>query len=554
MFRPARMVEGYVLFHREHLPRVLDALQDLGRVEFFDIKDAFPGLLPLESKRSAIQAELERVNRLLDETYKGAPEGFWDRLLGPSTIPVVLKRRTEEPLEAIREELRQLEERWGPIRESLEEAEREHRELEKKLKEEEERLLGRGLEEDEASERLQRFGALVAREEEVLARIAELERARRHYSRYARPVLLGLREWIDNLMERDRILGLLGSTPNAVVMGFWVPEKEVARVRRFLDGATGGEFIMETWKPTSGDEPPVLLENPWFIRPYEVLTTNYGYPRYNDLDPTPILAITFTMLFGLMFADVGYGLTLLFLSTAIYLKTNRAERLVRDLNQVLIFAGTASVFFGFLFGEFFGGLVELEPMWRSPLENILILIYLSIFLGAVHITVSLISRAYGELAYGNPPLYPISLLIIMWSLVWFVIIGGTLVPLLSASLAYGLLCLVKTKRGQTPHELLALVGNVISYARVGVLFILHVTVARLMASLLLSLSFSPIGLVVGVLIFVAGTSLILISSAVFVFIHSLRLHWIEFFRRFYSGLGRAFVPFRLEKRYTVTAR
>ncbi len=551
MLRPARMVRGYALFHREHLDRVLSSLQDLGQVQFFDIKEHLPELLPIAGRKDELYRERERTDRLLDEIQQEVRQSLMDRLLGPSTLPVILERPSEDPLAVIRTELQVLESRWLPLKKEWDSTTAEVEALRSRMQEVEEKLYRDSTSGIDDRERLQEFGSLVAQEEKVQRQLEALEKTKRHFIRYARPVLLGIRERIDNLLERDRILTFLGSTTHAVVIGFWVPQKDAEKVRRLLNGATQGACVMETRRPAKSDAPPVLLENPWFIRPYEVLTTTYGIPRYNDLDPTPILAVTFTMLFGLMFADVGYGLTVFLLGLAILLKTNREDRLVRDLNIVFIFAGTASIVFGLLFGEFFGGLVMIAPLWRNPMESILMLLYLSLLLGAVHITVSLLSRIAGEVAYGNPPLYPLSLLIILWSLVWFIIIGGTLVPLLTVSLFYGLACLVKTKGGEALHELLALVGNVISYARVGILFILHVTVARILVTVLYALSPTPMGLVVGILVFLAGTSFIIVSSALFVFIHSLRLHWIEFFRRFYSGLGQGFEPFTQKRRYTI---
>jgi V/A-type H+-transporting ATPase subunit I len=553
MLRPARMAKGFAVFPKESLTEALMTLQALGHVQFFDIKEVLPELHPLARERTALLHVGERVDVFLAETYPEGKVSLKERVLGSSTIPVVLVKHTGDPLGAIKAELEDLEDRWTPLCRKREEAEAELRDLEKRLKEEEERLfreafLGPGPGE------YREFGSLVAREEVVKRQIADLEMAMRHFSRYARPILNGIKERIENLLELDGVRGLLGSTPRAVVIGFWVPQKKVPTVERALRGATGGACVIDTRKPDKGDHPPVLLENPWFLKPYEILTTNYGYPRYDDLDPTPFLAITFTMLFGLMFADVGYGLALFLLSIALYLKSNRVDPFMRDLNIILAFAGTASITFGFVFGEFFGGLVEMVPLWWAPMDNLESLLYLSLLLGAIHISVSLFSRFFGEAVSGRPPLYPLSLLIIMWSFVWFVIVGWTLAPLLSTSFAYGLLCLVKTRRQESMNEVLALVVNIISYARVGALFILHVVIGRVLASVLFSLSPTPVGLVIGVIVFVAGASVILVSSALFVFIHSLRLHWIEFFRRFYSGLGRGFEPFALKGEHVIFGR
>ena len=105
--------------------------------------------------------------------------------------------------------------------------------------------------------------------------------------------------------------------------------------------------------------PPTKLKNNWFTRPFGMFVEMYGVPSYHDMDPTPIVAITYSLLFGIMFGDLGQGLVLIFLSFLLFKFKGM------KLGEVGMRIGVSSAIFGFLYGSFFGNEEILIPIFKN---------------------------------------------------------------------------------------------------------------------------------------------------------------------------------------------
>ena len=141
-------------------------------------------------------------------------------------------------------------------------------------------------------------------------------------------------------------------------------------------------------EPVQNQDPPTKLSNNRFVKPFEELTKLWGLPHYDELDPTPIIAITFPIIFGLMFGDIGHGLILLVggLTLGILIKKNQA---IKNVCWIMAACGAAAIATGVLYGEFFGK--ELfAPLWFSPFNNVFDFLIFALVIGVIQITIGLV--------------------------------------------------------------------------------------------------------------------------------------------------------------------
>lgn len=321
--------------------------------------------------------------------------------------------------------------------------------------------------------------------------------------------------------------------------------------------------------------PPTKLKNLKIFKPFESFVKMYGVPNYNELDPTPFLAIAYTFLFGIMFGDVGHGLVLA-LAGLIMTKLKKGG----FLGKLLIPIGISSAFFGVVYGSVFGLEGEhavIKPLWFTPFENgttmMNTLIY-AIALGVVLIFICMIfniingikqknwqkvlfsqNGAAGMIFYG---------LVIYCALSAVLGSSNPLVPaiiLILVSLALIFLQeplgkLVAKKKDWMPKEkggffleaffetfeiLLSFVTNTVSFLRVGAFALNH---AGMMSVVVMFMYQLNLGGSIAVTIF--GNLLVIGLEGLIVGIQVLRLGFYEMFSRFYDGDGREFKPLNSE--------
>jgi len=189
--------------------------------------------------------------------------------------------------------------------------------------------------------------------------------------------------------------------------------------------------------------------------------------------------------------------------------------------------------------------VEIESHAGELKRNIALLFILSLSLGITHISLSLISRIAAEYKT-KEGLYPLSLLLILSSVLPFSLgfkVAGSIL------IIPGLALLFYAKGLGFFEEIIVLFANILSYIRIGALATMHITFSGIFTRAILSLPDNILGIALAAVLFLLGSGIILASSTFLVFIHSLRLHWVEFFRRFYSGMGEKYMPFREESYY-----
>ena len=359
----------------------------------------------------------------------------------------------------------------------------------------------------------------------------------------------------------------------------WVPESQIPALEEQM-AKVSDQVVLKTSAPEKQDEGdiPVALNNPRLLKPFQDLVTNYGYPSYYESDPTLVTALTFSLLFGAMFGDVGHGLLLLLAGVLLTAtRSLRVLRSLRDIAPLLIACGATGIVFGFLYGSLFGFEHLIQPLWLHPVEGIQTILLGTVAAGAVllslgmvyNIVNALLAGDLGRLLFGHNGL---SGLVFYWSLL-AVVAGGFIGPLPIPSgvlLALAAICgamlaldeilanLVSgrrplTREGWTASLVegffilfetgISLFSNTISFVRVGAFAVAHAALGLVI--LILANRVGP-AQGVGYWAVVALGNLVLVAfEGLIVGIQTLRLEYYEFFGKFFSGSGVRYKPLTL---------
>ena len=359
----------------------------------------------------------------------------------------------------------------------------------------------------------------------------------------------------------------------------WVPTQQIDRFRRELEHISDKVLIevREPHRREAAEEVPTALHNPPLLQGFQQLVTNYGVPSYSEIDPTPLLALTFPLIFGIMFGDVGHGLVLALLGLLLASGGVRSLRQMRGLGSLVALCGLTSILFGFLYGSVFGMEHLLPPLWLRPLENITDILLMAIAIGVVLLNVGFVCnlinawliRDWGRLLFSPSGLAGV---VLYWSLIGLVasafvkefplsssvfaivaLLGG-----LGVTLSGVLGRLLQRERPlfeggvgaylvQALFELfetvISFMSNSLSYVRMGAFAVAHggLSAVVFIVAGLLSPSHGPAYWLVGVL----GNLVIIGFEGLIVGIQTMRLEYYEFFSKFFTGEGVRYRPLTL---------
>ncbi|MFX0186974.1 MAG: V-type ATP synthase subunit I [Candidatus Hodarchaeota archaeon] len=349
------------------------------------------------------------------------------------------------------------------------------------------------------------------------------------------------------------------------------------------------------------EKTPTVMHNFFLFRPFETLTKLYGTPSYSEVDPTPVLFFTFPLLFGLMFGDIGHGMCLIIagLIGAITFRKRKRNDLY-NLCWIIFWCGWGAVLIGFLYGEFFGmqeipilGL-KLQPVpiyvplmgfitLHNPLDNIMTLFIFVLLVGVFHINLGWFIQflnywkqkrkylAFTDSLCKIAFLTGGTCLIFIFGLninVWFAFPYPILLPLVP-----GLLLIILKPLGkvinisylredsygellgegslETFETVLSVLSNVASYIRLLALALAHIALMVAIQAMIGLIQGE--GIVFQILIVIGlilGNLVVILIEGILVFINTIRLHFYEFFFKFYQGKGIFFFPFFLDEDYS----
>ncbi|MBU2641976.1 MAG: ATPase [Gammaproteobacteria bacterium] len=353
--------------------------------------------------------------------------------------------------------------------------------------------------------------------------------------------------------------GISGRGGLAALSG-WIPRRQLNELRATLDARLHGRYWLAQHEPAADDmaEVPSLMRYPGWLKPYVPLVKSYGVPRYGELDPALPFAITYLLLFGAMFGDIGHGATILLLSLAF------ARRLGRAV-WIGTAAGAVSMLFGLFYGSIFGYENILPPLWLSPLHDPLRVLTIAVAFGVGFIVFTLLANALNQWVAGHAAeaLFDSSglagLAFYLGAVGVLASWTGVLDVARPAAILAGLGIVGvaafkwhETQAGlgerllvtfiETLETAINLFSNTLSFMRVAAFSLNHVALALAVFTLAHGLDAVGHGVTL-----VLGNIVIIVLEGGIVAIQALRLMYYEGFSRFFSGDGREFVPLRIEK-------
>jgi V/A-type H+-transporting ATPase subunit I len=380
--------------------------------------------------------------------------------------------------------------------------------------------------------------------------IDEVESERKARAATATSLLPPMLSAAQDALSRLEAGGLAASTRSAFVIEGWVPVPDLAALRAAVRERIGPAITVEELPPGTNPDAPVVLQNPRLFRPFQLLVEMMPLPTYGSIDPTPFVAVFFPVFFGLMLGDVGYGLVLLGMGILLHHRS-RPETPLRAVGQIAVICSVFTILFGILFGELFGDLGRrlfgLHPLVldREEPKDIVSFLVLCVGIGGVHVLLGLVLGVLNALhghrkqALGRGLSAVMILLIVVALLASVRLLPGQLLTPAVIILLIAFPVLVVVEGIVAPVELLATLGNILSYARIMALGTASVMLAVVANRLAGAMGSVVVGAIFALLFHLVNFALGLFSPTV----HALRLHYVEFFGRFYSPGGVRYRPF-----------
>lgn len=353
----------------------------------------------------------------------------------------------------------------------------------------------------------------------------------------------------------------------------WVPEREVPAFTKQFKQFSHVDCIVEGIEEAPGIEPPTHLVNSKLLKPYEGYVGLYGLPKYNEIDPTPVTAITYSIIFGIMFGDVGQGFLVLLL--ALWMKFKKKW----FLGDIMIRCSVFSMLFGFLYNSVFGysgdkAILPYKP--PLPVENsqyVMTVLMTTVGVGVGLILLCMVLNIVNGVRQKDPAkflfgqngvagiVFYVAVLAAMLSIVGGVklvnpayIVLLIVLPLIVIGCKEPLGRLVRHEKDWAPKNIgefillaffelfeivLSFMTNTISYIRIGAFILSHAAMMTAVFAIAHMLGgASPVILVFGN-VFVIGLEGLVVG------IQGLRLQFYEIYSRFYEGGGKEYVPARI---------
>lgn len=374
-----------------------------------------------------------------------------------------------------------------------------------------------------------------------------------------------------------------GKTADLYCVSGWVPQEQIKKVKEVVNNVTQGTGVVEARYPEDdvlvrrGEEQvPVEFQPIRVLKPFQRIIAAFGAPRYDEVEASLFVALSFVLMFGVMFGDVGQGAVIL--AAGFYmLKSKRpAIRKFSDVGYMLILCGGAAMFFGFLYGSFFGAEELLPQIWLSPLHDIMTLFKAAIAIGIICISVGIVINIINKLKSrdyfaGVLDKFGVIGVVFYWGAIGLglkAFMAGRLstievvvvifLPLLILFLREPLYHLLQRDKKLIEEDFFTYImhasvevmetitiflGSTVSFIRVGAFALSHAGLCLAIYAIADTLTDLPAGGLWALIIIAFGNVFIILLEGLIVSIQGVRLQYYELFSKYFSGDGVLYKPF-----------
>jgi V/A-type H+-transporting ATPase subunit I len=350
----------------------------------------------------------------------------------------------------------------------------------------------------------------------------------------------------------------------------WITDKDSTLLLKEAEKDNLVYCVCDDGQLDKDTKPPTKLKNIKLFKPFEMFIKMYGLPAYNEIDPTSFVAITYSIIFGIMFGDVGQGICLIIGGLLIY------KLLKMNLAAIISLAGVFSTIFGFIYGSVFGFEHWIQPLWLSPRENVMTVLLTAVGFGVFLIVLAMLinivngikAKDWGRVFFDTNGIAGLVFYGMLIACVTLVLTGHALpaiiffviffiIPLLLIFFREPLTHVLQKKSRIFPEHkvmffvestfelfevLLSYLTNTISFLRVGAFALSHAAMMGVVMLLAGAETSDP-----NMVTLIIGNIIVAVMEGLVVGIQVLRLEYYEMFSRFYKGTGKEFKPYKGKK-------